>query len=215
MWFKHLSVALGVALGLAASVALAQKAPVDPGFYVGGAVGQGLVHFSDTFLAINGGGSSTLTRDETDTAWKLFAGYRIHRNIAVEGGYTDFGQFSATRRLNSGSGSASESLKIKGWHLQAVGLLPLRNFDLFAKAGGVYATVEAQKSVSGSVSFVPGTDTHPKTSSLAFLGGIGAAYNFTKNFSIRTELEVTSDVGNDSTGKGSVAMISVGGAYKF
>jgi OOP family OmpA-OmpF porin len=213
MRYNQLSIAIvSVALGLTSSVALAQK-QVERGFYVGGAVGQGIVQFSDSFLSINTAAPTTLSKDETDTAWKLFGGYRIHRNIGVEGGYTDFGKFSATRSTPTGSGS--ESLKISGWHLQAMGILPLRDFDLFLKAGGVYATVKAEKSVSGTVFFAPGVDRNPKTSSLAFLGGIGAAYNFTKNFSIRTELEVTSDVGNDSTGKGTVAMISVGGAYKF
>ncbi len=209
---KYRSIALGVALSLASSVVLAQK-QVERGLYVGGAVGQGMVQFSDSFLSINTSAPTSFSKDETDTAWKLFGGYRIHRNIGVEGGYTDFGKFSATR--STLTGGASATVAIKGWHLQAMGILPLRDFDLFLKAGGVYATVETAKSVRGSVVFAPGAERNPKNSSFAFLGGIGAAYNFTKSFSVRAELEATSDVGNDSTGKGPVAMISIGGAYKF
>jgi opacity protein-like surface antigen len=51
--------------------------------------------------------------------------------------------------------------------------------------------------------------------SLAFLGGIGAGYNFTKNFSVRLELEAAGKVGDGTTGEGSVAMFSLGGVYKF
>src|SRR5258705_13494806 len=89
MRYNQLSIAIvSVALGLTSSVALAQK-QVERGFYVGGAVGQGIVQFSDSFLSINTTAPTTLSKDETDTAWKLFGGYRIHRNIGVEGGYTD------------------------------------------------------------------------------------------------------------------------------
>jgi OOP family OmpA-OmpF porin len=211
-------VVIGVALGLASSVALAQRQPrepVDPGFYAGASLGAGLVQFSDSFAGINTTARTTLSKDETDTAWKLFGGYRIHRNIAVEGGYTDFGKFTATRSIVSGAGSLTHSIKISGWHVQAMGVLPLRNFDLFAKVGGIYATVEAEKSVTGGVTLPANADRNPKNSSLALLSGIGAGYNFTKNFSIRLELEVTSKVGNGTTGEGSVAMFSGGGVFKF
>jgi OmpA-OmpF porin, OOP family len=217
MRYNKMSIAIGAALGLVCSVAIAQQQPVERGFYGGLSLGQSMVKFSDSFLPIGGASSTSLSKDETDTAWKAFAGYRIHRNIAVEGGYTDFGKFSATRTVTSppGAGSASETLKVHGWHVEAVGILPLHNFDLFAKAGAMYATAEASKSVSGGVVFTQGANRNPSKSAFTFLGGIGAGYNFTKNLSVRLELEAVSKVGDGTTGEGSVAMYSVGGVYKF
>jgi OOP family OmpA-OmpF porin len=215
MRHNKISIVIGAALGLASSATFAQQQPVQPGFYAGASLGQSQVRFSDSFLSVAGATSSSLSRDETDTAWKLFAGYRIHRNVAVEGGYTDFGKFSATRTVTApATATVSETLKVHGWHVEGVGILPIRDFSLFAKAGVMYATAEASKSSTGAVNLL-GSNRNPYKSAFTFLGGIGAGYEFTKNLGVRLELEAVSKVGDGTTGEGSVVMYSIGGVYKF
>ena len=77
----------------------------DSGGYLGGAFGQSTLNdgcndLSSVFASL--GGTST-SCDDKDTGWKLFGGYRVNRNFAVEGSYINWGEIS-------GAGTASACL---------------------------------------------------------------------------------------------------------
>ncbi|HEU5282508.1 MAG TPA: outer membrane beta-barrel protein, partial [Burkholderiales bacterium] len=81
---------LGTMLIVAGLLLTAGPAPAfaqdEAGFYVGGGIGQ-----SELKDACDGDGLTVTDCDDTDTAWKLFAGYWFNKYFAVEGGYIDFG----------------------------------------------------------------------------------------------------------------------------
>ena len=98
----------GVAAMLGCGSALAQKQPVDTGWYAGASLG-----------------SADLGPD-SDTALKIFGGYQINRSFAVEFGYSDFGDVTV------GNTSANAS----AWELTGLGKFPLGNqFYIYGLAG--------------------------------------------------------------------------------
>jgi OOP family OmpA-OmpF porin len=190
-------------------IAIVQQQPVErapQGFYGGAALGGSIVNISDSTFSGAGG---SLTKDETDTAWKLFAGYRIHRNVAIEGGYTDFGEFSATRTFTPAN-SATVRFKVRGFHLEGVGIIPIRNFSILLKAGTLYSTTKTSASSTGAVTIVGNPNS--KKSEFNLKLGVGGAYEISRNWGVRVEYEQVFSVGD--TG-GDVGMLSVGGIYKF
>src|SRR5438270_755411 len=83
------------------------------GFYIGGGVGQSKAEdwCGNTFPG--------LSCDRTDTAWKLFGGYQINRNIAAELAYTNFGKFKAS------AFGISDEAKAQAFEVSAVGAWPI------------------------------------------------------------------------------------------
>src|SRR5690349_1559866 len=112
----------GMALALAAMVGNAQTQAPDTGFYVGGSYGQSNVKFDDSSFQVPGG---NISKDESSSAWKIFAGYRLGKHVAVEGGWTDLGKFSATTSVPPPfAGAATQTIKSSGPHVEGVGILP-------------------------------------------------------------------------------------------
>jgi len=104
-------------------------------------------------------------------------------------------------------------VKSQGFHIDAVGILPLQNFALFAKLGGIYAETKTNLSSTGGVG-VAGSPSRKK-SEFDFKWGIGASYAFTRNLAVRTEYEQINSIGDSSTGEGDVGMFSIGVTYRF
>jgi len=90
----HFMAAFAVALTFALQSANAQD---DVGrFYLGGNIGQ---VEADDFCVSDGtidGITFTTSCDDKDTGAKLYGGYNIHKNFAVEIGYIDFGESQIT-----------------------------------------------------------------------------------------------------------------------
>jgi len=93
-----LSVA-AAALCLAASAASAQV-------YVGGAVGQS--HYNDDCFG--------LSCDRTPTAYKLFGGYKLNQFVAIEGTYTDYGDFKFSDGFDSRLSGTSFGIGAAGFY---------------------------------------------------------------------------------------------------
>lgn len=115
-------VILAVTLALSgfAGSSLAAK---ESGAYIGGGIGS---------TAYNDDGKlDYYDLDDTSVGWTLFAGYRFFRFLAIEGGYTDLGEFSA-ERLGTKTDESFQAM-----YLAAVGILPLgQSWQLHAKLGG-------------------------------------------------------------------------------
>lgn len=192
------------ALLLAASAAYAQSGP----WYGGVSLGQSHVKFDDESFALPGAG---ISKDESDTGFKIFAGYRFIPNFALEGGFTDFGKFGVT--LSAPGSSANFDVKISGFHLDAVGILPIGNWDLFAKVGTINTTTKTSVSASGA--FFATTSGDKKTEwNLKY--GIGAEYRITRQLGVRAEYEIAKDVGDqNTTGEGDVSLLSAGLTFRF
>ncbi|MBU1665601.1 MAG: outer membrane beta-barrel protein [Gammaproteobacteria bacterium] len=193
----------------------------DTGWYAGVGVGGskakdvGSAAEVDASLLADYGITATSTAEDTDTAWKLFAGYRINKNFAVEGSYADLGKATFDSTVTApAAGTVNISWKSKAWSLAAVGILPVTDqFEVFGKIGGHFWDVDMSVTATGGGGTAAGSASDDGTS---WLYGVGASYSFSKNIAVRAEWERYQDVGDENTtGKSDVDMLSVGVQYKF
>ena len=156
---RHIASALFVLTTLGPGAALA----ADGGFYIGGGVGQ---------ATLKDGLPNGSNFDESDTAWKAFAGYRIGcwiplLDVAGELTYRDFGN-------PDGKGASFDA---HGYDASVLGIVTLGPIDLFLR-GGV-GNYDVERKFNGSSN----TDT-----STSPLYGVGAGFRIWK-VNVRAEWE--------------------------
>jgi len=181
--------ALLATLLVSALIATAASA-AQPGFYIGGGVGQANVEKDAGDFDYQG---NNFKVDDDDSAWKAFIGYNFLPWLSIEGGYKDFGNFR--QNVNG------ETLRVDptGWDAYVVGSLPIGPIDLFAKVGGISLKSDVSSNVFGQED---DTDTQ-----LAY--GAGIAYNL-GHFAFRVEAE-----GFDDNEVDDFYMVSAGVTYRF
>jgi OOP family OmpA-OmpF porin len=179
---KRLMIAASLALG--ASGAYAQETGWYGGLDVGGSHVSGINTDSlDSF-------------DKSDMAFDVNLGYRLNRNFALEGAYTDLGKFHF-----SSAAAGDGDVKPKAVSLSAVGILPLQqNFSLYGKAGIAHTETKG----------LDASDTKD-----GLLAGAGVMYDFNRNVYAKAGWDRFDDVGNDATGKGHADLYSLGVGYRF
>lgn len=109
-----------------------EPARADSGFYVGGSIGSAFVEADDT-----AGGADF---DEDDFAWKVFGGFNIDAfviDLAIEGGYVDFGSPSDT------AFGVERSVDVTGWDVFGLAGIELGPVGVFAKVGAISWDVDA------------------------------------------------------------------------
>lgn len=204
--------AIFCALALCSGIASAQAS----GFYAGAAIGQATVdlgNVANDLAAIGtelGFTAGSATQDDSDTSWKVFGGYKLNQNFAVEGGYADLGKYTAnaTGTLNGLTGKLDASVKSYAYFVDVVGILPLGDFSMFAKLGGAYTKTKAE--VSATYDGLSASDSVKENKFVPKLG-VGAEYNVTKTIAIRGEFERYMNVGdNATTGESDVDVWTVG-----
>jgi OOP family OmpA-OmpF porin len=218
---KGLFAAVAV-LMLGGNAALAQ----DRGFYLGGGIGK--------TKANNAGSCSDLdtvflpgfscSSNDTSTGWKLFAGYQFNRYFAAEAGYVDLGNFKISASGNfagppfpPGPGTASGSDKAKGFSFDAVGTLPINEqFGLIGRIGVLAWTLDASTNAA-QTNAVPtlSVSESDKATGTGLDFGVGVKYDFDKNIGVRAEFQRFKSIGNDTTGKSDIDLISVGILYRL
>ena len=204
-------------LGLAALAAIASPFAVadDTGWYGGVNVGRSSAKIDNANITSNllGGGlaTSSISKDDSDTGYKLFGGYKFNRNFAVEGGYFDLGRFGFTATTVP-AGTLNGNIKLKGVNLDAVGILPItENFSAFGRVGVNYAEARDSFSGTGAVN-VLNSNPSKREANLKFGGGL--QYDFTQSLGMRVEAERYRI--NDAVGsKGDIDLVSVGLVYRF
>jgi OOP family OmpA-OmpF porin len=194
---KRLFAALAIAtLGAFASNAYAQAKPAAPApqltpWYVGGSLGMTSSDFCDDLGAP--------TCDDGGTGFKIFGGYQLNKNFAFELSYLDLGEAEASGGGLTVTGTAS------GFSLGALGILPIDNFSLFGRVG--ISFLDAEFKASGTI------NDSVSDSSNELTYGLGAAYNFTKNFAVRAEWErYTTKVEDEKT---DIDLLTIGVTYRF
>jgi OmpA-OmpF porin, OOP family len=168
----------------------------------GAYIGVNISHATQKLSADAGG-----SLKETDTGYKLYGGTQLTKNFGVEVGYVDLGDGDTS--ASDGINTVSISAKPKSLYLAAVGTLPLNEqLSLFAKAG-----VSANRTkVTVTFNGTSDSDTEKKTTAMF---GVGASYNFTKNFSLVGEYENFGDVIKDDGVRLKADMLSLGIRYTF
>ena len=233
---KKVIVASLVCLGAAASQSAAAS---EVGFYIGGYVGQASkdiprTFFEDfkndihAFLGYTPTGE-TVSFDDTDSSFSLFAGYRLNTYLAFEGGYTRLGQVTYKSRstgtfpMDTGSVDTTFENETSGFTLSVLGTicgllkpdegrgtvlgtLPLnRNWELFARAGALFATNRLQVSIRTheevfvSVLSTEFSDSFSKGSTDIY-AALGVSRRFFENYAVRLEYQRAFDTGLADTG---------------
>ncbi len=189
---KNLLVSLIMVAGLAVGASASAQV------YVGGSVGQ-----SKWNVDCNEAG---VTCDKTNNSYKLFGGYNIDKNFAIEGGYFSLGKVTANAKV----GTVNASAEAKGTGFEIAGVLKHdfeNGFGAFAKAGVARVKVDASASVPATFSLSKDTtSTQPVV-------GLGFTYAVSKEIALRGEFESRRvKIGDD---KNTVNNFSVGVQYSF
>lgn len=173
---------------------LSAPAFADRGFYVGASAGR-----SDFGVGAGDLGLTTGSADDSDTAYKIFGGYNFNKNIGVELAYVDLGEVSFNGTV--GATPVNGKIDTQGFNISAVFTAPINDrFSIFGKVGAFAWDADFAASSAAVRATASGSSTD-------FSAGLGAAYNFNKNLSVRTEYEYFDDVDAN--------LWTVGLAYKF
>ena len=205
-------ITLAVLGAVSSTSAIADNAP---GWYVGGNVGRTSSDFDNdrinNSLAGQGFRVNSTAENKRDTGYKLFGGYQLNRNFAIEGGYFDLGKLNYTFTTFPAGSFAAEN-RVRGLNLDLVGIVPLSDkFSVFGRVGAAYAQTRSSSSRVGNFSLgnfdSRNNDTNVKV-------GLGLEYAFTPALSVRGELE-RYRINDPVRNKGYIDMASVGLVYRF
>lgn len=191
--FKKGFAVLGAASAMLVAVpALAQ----DQGWYVGAHLGEAKA--KDACDGVSGPGISC---DDKDTMFRILGGYQFNKNLAVELGYNDLGEVSA-------SGAFSAKIEATVWEAVAVGSWPFTpQFSAYGKLGLYRGETDFS---TNNPAF--GSESETNTD-LTY--GIGVRWDFTKNLGVRAEYQIYKDLGGGNIGESDVNVMSIGGIFRF
>src|ERR1019366_5366934 len=186
--------------GLGSVVATASFAQEDSYLYGGLSIGQSRAKIDENRIpaSLLGSGLTTtsMSRDESSVAYKLFGGYQMNRDFAIEGGYFDLGKFGFTSTTTP-AGTLNGRIKLRGLNLDLVGTLPLTDrFSAIARVGGQFASARDNFSGGGAISVL---NPNPSKSEFNYKAGLGLQYEFSRSFLMRAEAEryrINDAVGN-------------------
>ncbi|MFC4309394.1 outer membrane beta-barrel protein [Steroidobacter flavus] len=170
-------------LGLLASTSV--FAETHTGFYLGAGLGTTSIEDDDTGF------------DGDDTGFKLFLGYNVYPNFALEVTYFDGAK--PEERVNN----FAIQVAATGVNFSALGRLPLG--DIFTAYGRV-GFAKYDTDISLRLGNLRGSDSDSSTD-LSY--GIGGAFNVGAKIEVRGEYEVVDVSGGDFN------VLSVSGLYKF
>jgi opacity protein-like surface antigen len=194
----------------------------EPGFYIGGYLGQASKHadkfpFVDLTAALQEVAAfqpvdEQTSFDDKDTTYGLFGGYRLNKYLAFEVAYTKLGKVSYKSRatgnypLEPGSLVTTVESESSGFNVSVLGTLPLnRDWDLFARGGVLFGsnTIRFDLRAQGS-QFIPPTGNHAADSfsdgSTDYLASLGINHRILEIYDLRLEYQRVFDAGVEITG---------------
>lgn len=194
----------------------------DSGWYGGGNIGATTrAEIDDPRIAaelkLAGFTMTSIIDDNRGNGYKLYGGYRVNENFALEGGYFNLGKYgfrstAVTTAIPAVPGTLTGSIKIQGVNFDIVGIVPItERFSAFGRLGLNYAQARDAFVGTGSVTV---TNPNPSKNALNYKFGAGLGFNFSPALGMRLEAEryrINDAVGN----KGDIDMYSLGLVYRF
>ena len=161
----------------------------EEGFFLGAGAGQSTMKAES-----NNNLGPTLKLDESDNAYKFYGGLNFTKWFGIEGGYIELGNQNQSETfpvvVTGNPDKVEAEVSANGWQGFGVLYLPLGNFDLFAKVGGIAANIDVETKVRFPGPIPPAGTEHDSSSEgngmMAY--GAGAMYNF-GHWAIRAEYE--------------------------
>lgn len=189
--------AIGVFALMSWGLAAAPQAAAQGVVYIGGSIGS-----SDIDSSITRGLITSGTVDGKDVGVKLFGGYQLSPNLALELAFVDLGTLTYSGAFG-GASVVGGQVKVSGLNFSVVGSFPVSpGFGIFGKAG-VFAWETRASDVTAGVPFAQTRDG----SDLSV--GLGMDFSVTRNSSVRAEWEQFK-IGSDNA-----SLLSVGFVVKF
>jgi OOP family OmpA-OmpF porin len=202
-------------VGLASLVAASAFAQ-DSSYYYGGlSIGQSRATIDDARITASllGEGLSTtaMSRDERDTAYRVFGGYQFNRYIGLEAGAFGLGRFGF-RSTTVPEGTLTGQIKLQGLNLDLVGTLPLsERWSAIGRVGAQGAHAHDTFRGTGAVNVL---NANPSKSEVNYKVGAGLQYEINPSFFLRGEVEryrINDAVGN----RGDIDVWSVSLVFPF
>jgi OOP family OmpA-OmpF porin len=196
-----------MAAGMAVSSLTMAQAMPEAGWYLGGSFGQAQADLDCT---------GTTSCDDKDSSWKIFAGYQMSRNLAVEFGYSNLGEVTATTPsfFLPGFGtipSANISIESSVWEVSGVGSLPVADrFSFFGRAGLYMADTDVSLRFAGPPGVVDDSDDN-----IGLTLGFGARVDITRNLGIRAEWQRYMDVSAGDFDESDVDVMALSLVWRF
>ena len=188
----------------------------DGGYFYGGlAAGQSRAKIDEPRITASllgaGLATSSMSRDESDTAFKLFGGYQLNRNFGIEAGYFNLGKFGFTSTTVP-AGTLTGQIRLQGLNLDLVGTLPLtERWSAIGRVGAQYAQARDTLRGTGAVGVL---NPNPSKHEANYKLGLGLQYEVNASMLVRAEAEryrINDAVGNH----GGVNVFSVSLVFPF
>ncbi len=218
---KHILPITLISAGLVIT-ANANAAPSGP--YFGGQIGWGDVHQggNNTFDVLNSwrrGAEFDSSSSDTGLAGRVYGGYKLMQNFAIEAGFTKFHNATEESKIFSPLYSLSENVTIKTYAIDLVGkgIIPFDNgFNVYGKLGVAYLNSTFEGSGTELVDFHLPITFHLNDEASKFYPtfGLGAGYELTQNLSADVSWNRIQKVGDDEKIP-STDFVGVGLAYNF
>ena len=158
-------------------------------FYLG--AGAGMARSANetartTGILLPGVDTVSSSSDRNDNAFKVFGGYQINPNIAIEGGLYDLGKSRFTTHT-SPAGTLSGATKVRGLNVDVVGTLPFtERFAGLARVGAHHAFSQEDHSGTGAGAGLSSSTKHNNTN---YKVGLGVQYALSPAVLVRGEME--------------------------
>lgn len=124
--------------------------------------------------------------EDKDTAWKLFAGYKVTNNLSAEGAYVNLGDMH----------KSGENSDISALTINAVGSLPInQQFEMFGKIGAMRWSSD---------------NTSSDENGVGVTYGVGAKMSLNDTTKLRAEWEKFPNIDTSDSEKTDVNMLSIG-----
>lgn len=181
----------GLSIGLS-------RAKIDDQRIAAGLLGAGLV-------------TTSIRRDESEGAVKLFGGYQFNPNFALEAGYFNLGRFGFNSTTVP-AGTLDGRIRLQGVNMDLVGSMPVsERWSVLGRLGAQYASAHDTFRGTGAVGVF---NPNPSKRELNYKLGIGLQYAINDSMLVRGEAEryrVNDAVGNH----GGVNVLSVSLVFPF
>jgi OOP family OmpA-OmpF porin len=207
--FKAGAIGLAIFGATLGTQAIAQ--PVANSWYLGGNIGRAYTDFEHRPMITVAPATVTSVGDnDRDTGFKLYGGYQLNRNFAIEGGYFDLGRYNYSYTATGGTFSGNS--RYDGLNLDLVGMLPVTDrFSAFARVGGIYTRSRAAYASAGTAAIA---GTSRRDNDFGVKVGLGLEYAVTQALAVRGEVE-RYRVHDPIRNRGYIDMASIGLVYRF
>ncbi|MFC3395235.1 porin OmpA [Brenneria rubrifaciens] len=199
--------AIAIAVALAGFATVAQAAPKDDTWYVGGKLG--VSQFHDTGFYGNGYEGINNNPNISKLGAGAFLGYQANPYLGFELGYDWLGRLKYAGSSTSNTDSAS--FKAQGVQLAAKLSYPVyTDLDIYTRLGGIVWRADSHAAQSG-------VDRNNDDTGVSPLAALGIEYAFDKNWAVRVDYQWISNIGDAGTvgARPDNMFMSAGVSYRF